>query len=46
VNIPTFGITVLHNVAEYIHSDVLFGAFFSAMAKISPDQLMASNSIL
>lgn len=31
--------TVLHNVAEYIHSDVLFGAFFSAMAKIYPDQL-------
>lgn len=30
---------VLHNSAEYIHSDVMFGAFFSAMAKIYPDKL-------
>lgn len=31
--------TVLYNTAEYIHSDVLFGAFISAMSKIYPEKL-------
>ena len=31
--------TVLYNTAEYIHSDVWFGAFISAMSKIYPEKL-------
>lgn len=31
--------TVSYNTAEYIHSDVLFGAFISAMSKIYPEKL-------
>lgn len=31
--------TVLHNTSEYIHSDVLFGAFISALSKIYPEKL-------
>jgi CRISPR-associated protein Csm4 len=30
---------VLYNTSEYIHSDVLFGAFIAAMAKIYPEKL-------
>ena len=31
--------TVLYNTAEYIHSDVWFGAFISAMSKIYPEKI-------